>query len=723
MRVRTIILLLLLLAGTAFVAGLVEVRRSESRKFDAARDGLEKTWRSSVDYLWESQSAPLRKMLDELPSDRAAVSAIMANDAGWASEKWDSKALGSFDANVVWVYHSDGTPFYSLANTAEAELPRSLFPPDTVLKIFNREKKPLFYLPLLADPQGGIRVLEVHGIPVQPSWDTGRKETPEGFFLTGRIWDNERLHSELPPGTYAAQLLQPHTPMRPSDGSEMDYSQPLQDWRRRDVAMLLFSDQNPQLATLNSRSERVFHRLLLGAAALFFILLLFLESAVVRPLRRVIRSLHSEDLSLLDPLSGQKAEFGELARLIKLFFAQQGELVREMKERNAAEKALRDSEEMLRHSQKMEAVGRLAGGVAHDFNNLLTAIIGYADLLRQRFADNPAARQPADLIHQAGEQAAGLTRQLLAFSRKQLLQPKVIDLNVVVANLQRLLQRIIGEHIEIRTAGETTPACVKADPGQIEQVIVNLGVNARDAMPRGGRLTIRTRHVQLNGSDGTADLAPGEYVALDVTDTGEGMDEETKARIFEPFFTTKGPGKGTGLGLATVYGIVKQSRGGIVVESERGRGSTFHIYLPREHGAVEESASEPVPTKSARAGETILLVEDEEMVRDLVCEILRGRGYRVLATDNGHEAVRLVREEKQGVDLLISDVVMPEMNGAMVAQGVQEVCPRARVLFVSGYSETDMADQGMETLAFQVLQKPFTPDTLTRKVREVLGAP
>jgi CheY-like chemotaxis protein len=301
-----------------------------------------------------------------------------------------------------------------------------------------------------------------------------------------------------------------------------------------------------------------------------------------------------------------------------------------------------------------------------------------------------------------------------------LLQPKVIDLNTIVTNLQRLLQRIIGEHIEIICQPGAAPPRVKADPGQIEQVIINLGVNARDAMPRGGRLIIRTRNMTLDGANAVPDLATGPYVALEVTDTGEGMDDETKARIFEPFFTTKGPGKGTGLGLATVYGIVKQSRGGIIVESVRGQGSTFRILLPQEEAPVEVIAAAPAAPKAMVNQESILVVEDEQIVRNLVCEVLRSHGYRVLATGRGDEALRILQMEERDVDLLISDVVMPEMNGVELAQRVREGSPRSRVLFVSGYSESDMADQGLEAVAFQVLQKPFTPDTLARKVREIL---
>ncbi|MDR3403381.1 MAG: response regulator [Chthoniobacter sp.] len=723
MRVRTTILLLLLLAGTAFVAGLVAVRRVEAQKFAGAKAALETAWRASVEDFWRNQGTSLQKMVEEFSGRPDALEATVSNDKKWAEDTWDDRTLASFAANAVWVYHRDGTLFYSHANTQTDELQKSPLSAEALGKLIGRDKAPPFYLPLPPSATGGLRLMEVRGLPVRPNWDKTRQEPADAFFLAGRIWDEEQLRLAFL-GNDRAHLLSPEDAAGIVFGaSEMRDVLPLRDWQGRDLARLVLTSANPQLAELDARGDRVFFTLLLGAVALFVVLFFLLDHAVVRPLQRVIQSLHTEDMKPLELLRGQKAEFGELARLIKTFFAQRADLVREMHERSAAEKALHESEEMLRHSQKMEAVGRLAGGVAHDFNNLLTAIIGYADLLRQRFADNPTARQPAELIHQAGEQAAGLTRQLLAFSRKQLLQPKIIDLNVIITNLHRLLQRIIGEHIEIVSRPEAANPRVKADPGQIEQVIVNLGVNARDAMPGGGRLTMRTCNLVVSEAQPVPELAAGEYVALEVTDMGEGMDAETKGRIFEPFFTTKGPGKGTGLGLATVYGIVKQSRGGIVVESECGRGSTFRIYLPLEEGALETATVAPVPVTSVAREELILVVEDEDIVRDLVCEILQSHGYRVLATNRGSEAVRLLREEKHDIDLLISDVVMPEMNGALVAQHVHELCPRARVLFVSGYSENDMADQGLGALAFQVLQKPFTPDVLATKVRTVLDAP
>lgn len=737
MRVRTTILLLLVLAGVAFVAGLVAVRRVEAEKLAAATAALEGEWRELTDKLWREQSAPVR-MVSKLPRDVGVLDAILSGDQNLPSkdfegrtlaQEWDERMLTTYDADALWVYRRDGTLFYSRARTNDLPLRTLPMPAEAVVRMFGRGEAPQFSFELSREEGGHLRIVEVCGAPVRPTWDKDKKEAPEAFFLAGRVWDDERLKASPPPGSLPPGVEPPKLrpietePAQALSPGVMRYLLPLRDWQGRDIAQIVFTRNDQKLVTLVSRGDRVFLALLVGALALFVILYLLLERAVVHPLRRVIRSLHEENIPLLEPLRRQKAEFGELARLIHDFFAQRAALTREMHERSAAEKALRESEEKLRHSQKMEAVGRLAGGVAHDFNNLLTAIIGYADLLRQRFAGDPSARQPVELIHQAGEQAAGLTRQLLAFSRRQLLQPRVIDLNVVVANLHRLLQRIIGEHIEICVESAPTPACVKADPGQIEQVIVNLGVNARDAMPRGGRLTIRTCHVELDGSDASTELPPGEYVAIEVTDTGEGMDEATKARIFEPFFTTKGPGKGTGLGLATVYGIVRQSRGGIVVESERGRGSTFRILLPREHSAPDAREEAPATARTAARAERILVVEDEEIVRDLVSEILRGQGYEVLATDRGSEAARMAHEDQCGIDLLISDVVMPEMNGAEVARRIHEISPRTRVLFVSGYSENDMADQGLEALAFQVLQKPFNPAALAKKVREVLEAP
>ena len=385
---------------------------------------------------------------------------------------------------------------------------------------------------------------------------------------------------------------------------------------------------------------------------------------------------------------------------------------------------VRRMEEQLRQSQKMEAVGRLAGGVAHDFNNLLTAISGYSDLLLQRLPYYSTLRRDVEEIRKAGDRAAALTRQLLAFSRRQVLQPKVLDLNAVVKNMGQMLRRLIGEDIELSTDLSPSLSRVKADPGQIEQVIVNLAVNARDAMPGGGRITIATADADLSPVHAAAhsEVRPGPHVLLSVSDTGHGMSDETQAHLFEPFFTTKERGKGTGLGLATVYGIVQQSGGHILVNSAADRGTTFLVYLPRvevhEDGA-RGTDRPPVPDPFPGT-ETVLLAEDEEVVRHLAREILSVNGYKVLEAGNGREAL-LVSEAHSGeIHLLLTDVVMPKMSGRELTDRIRPLRPGLRILYMSGYTDDAILRHGVLEDGIPFLQKPFTSDELARKVREVL---
>jgi PAS domain S-box-containing protein len=380
-------------------------------------------------------------------------------------------------------------------------------------------------------------------------------------------------------------------------------------------------------------------------------------------------------------------------------------------------------EDQLRQSQKMEAVGRLAGGVAHDFNNLLTAILGHADLLLEGATEHDGHHADLTEIRRAAQRAAGLTSQLLAFSRKQILQPKVLDLNTVVTGMGTLLRRLIGEDIELRIVPAPGLGAVEADPGQLEQVILNLAVNARDAMPRGGKLTVETANVDLDEAYARQRVAvqPGPYVLLAVTDTGVGMNEHVKAHVFEPFFTTKAQGKGTGLGLATVYGIVQQSGGFIWVYSEPGRGTAFKIYLPRKAASPQEL--EPVPTREgSHAGSgTILLVEDEAAVRKLASRVLEARGYTVLPAADGLQALDTVERHPGAIDLLITDVVMPQMSGRELADLVRPRRPATKVLYVSGYTDDAIVHHGVLDAGVMFLQKPFTPDSLARKVKEILG--
>jgi CheY-like chemotaxis protein len=371
----------------------------------------------------------------------------------------------------------------------------------------------------------------------------------------------------------------------------------------------------------------------------------------------------------------------------------------------------------------MEAVGRLASGVAHDFNNLLTIIIGYSDLLFERVSARDGMRPPVEEIKKAAERAASLTRQLLAFSRKQVLQPRILDLKSLLTNVDEMLRRMIGEDIELVTHLPSGLGRVNADPGQIEQVIMNLALNARDTMPQGGQLTLEAADVELDSSYASSheSVLPGHYVMIAVSDTGIGMDAETQARIFQPFFTTKEQGKGTGLGLATTYGIVKQSEGHIGVYSEPGKGTTFKVYLPRIDQAVEVIAPTQVPVDEPPRGcETILLVEDEEAVRSLARGLLESSGYEVLEANGAHEALQVGKRHKERIHLLLTDVVMPQMSGRELAEHLAPLHPETKVLYMSGYADNAVVHHGLLDPSAFFLQKPFTADALARKLREVL---
>ena len=398
---------------------------------------------------------------------------------------------------------------------------------------------------------------------------------------------------------------------------------------------------------------------------------------------------------------------------------------RDITERKQAEEALHRSEEQLRQSQKMEAVGCLAGGVAHDFNNILTAIIGYVELLRLKFEYDDPHQKDLQEIQTAAERAASLTSQLLAFSRKQIFSPQVLNLNNLVMNLDKMLRRLISEDIELVTVPGAKLGMVMADPGQIEQVVINLVVNARDAMPQGGVITIETGNVILDAAYARSRLEvnPGPYVMVAVGDTGRGMDEVSQARIFEPFFTTKEMGKGTGLGLSTVHGIVKQSGGHISVYSEPGHGTTFKVYLPRLSQSEEKEAAAPSKCPLHRGSETILLVEDEDMVRHVARRLLEMNGYTVLEASSGHDALSVSQQTPGRIHLMLTDVVMPGISGGETAELLKAQRPEIKVLFMSGHTENSIVHHGVLNPGVAFLQKPFKHDLLVSKVREVLDGP
>ena len=389
-------------------------------------------------------------------------------------------------------------------------------------------------------------------------------------------------------------------------------------------------------------------------------------------------------------------------------------------ERLRTEAALRESEEKLRQAQKMEAVGLLAGGIAHDFNNLLVVILGHAQLLMRGLPAGDQVRDDAEQIHAAGQRAASLTRQLLAFSRKQVLQPRVVDVNALIRDTEKLLQRVIRENIEMTVALGRELGPVRADPSQLVQVLLNLVANARDALPDGGRLSITTREVEL-GAHTTPPAPPGRYLALEIADNGCGMDAITRARLFEPFFTTKQPGQGTGLGLSTVHGIVQQSGGHLTVDTELGLGTSIRIFLPRVDADADAAAGDG-PVELPPGAETILLVEDDVVVRRLVCKVLEHQGYAVLSAGHPREALELATRHIGPIDVLLTDVVMPSMSGTELAQRITQVHRESRVVYMSGYARPVLPDGGAE-LGEDFLPKPFTMESLLIKVREVVQRP
>lgn len=720
MKVQTKITLLIVLVVAFFVFGLWGFRVYDTSKFRSITRDRVIERNQAFDAFLEKNGEPLKMLADDNANLDQMVQAIEKRDRQLFSDSVNGATLVGYKANQAWIYGPDATLRYSTDTNYKEPLPLPI-PPEALEQLFAQQPFAHFFVKIGAD------VVEIRGARVHGSRDFERPPPGQGFLLAGRLWNKPALEEmSLFSGTKLMLTTNSEKAENISSDEEnglIVFSRPLPGWDGKPVAHLIVRNEMPAIEALNHWSKRF--TLLLFSFALVLLLLIYasLVRWVGRPLRQIMESLKRDDPKPIEGICRSSSEFGELARTTRKFFEQRDNLILEMEERRAAKEALRKSEEELRHSQKMEAVGRLAGGVAHDFNNLLTAIIGYAELISTRETSNKLAKQNADLIRKAGEQAAALTRQLLAFSRKQILQPKVIDLNALVVEMERLLRRVIGERFELQSHPEAENARVKADPSQIEQVVLNLGVNARDAMPQGGELVIRTANVRLDettASELSASLLPGDYVMLSVTDTGAGMDEETKAHIFEPFFTTKGPGKGTGLGLATVYGIVRQTGGGIAVETQPGKGSTFRIYLPMVTAPLDYTKTPSAPVEKSDNFETVLVVEDEEIVRELVCDVLEERGYNVICAADGLEALERAGNFDGTIHLLVTDVIMPHMNGHELAGKLSRIRPDMKVLYVSGYSDTDLGDHGVLDPRFELLQKPFTPQTLARKIRDVI---
>ena len=732
MKVQTKITLLLLAVVAVFMAGLWGFRAFDQKKFREIRTDRLVEAKRAFDAFLVKDGEPLETLVDYDTTWDTMVQAIQTNNQKWLSENVSNETLSAYKAYAVWIYSPDTTLIYSRNalpldaeqdksaverqnNTKPADLP---LPHEAFEKLFAAHSAAHFFIRVAGD------LMEIRGATVHGSKDYARQTPQQGFFFVGRLWNGPPLEEMSLFSNTKLSLAPPQwQPRETVEDGLIVFSKALSGWDGQPVAHLVVKNEMPVVRLLNQSNERLIMSLFIFAGVLLLLIYWSVVRWVSQPLRKIMDTLKRNDPKPIERLCWDHSEFGEMARTTRKFFEQRDNLVREMEERRATEEALRKSEEELRHSQKMEAVGRLAGGVAHDFNNLLTAIIGYAELIATRTSSNSLAKQNAELIRKAGEQAAALTRQLLAFSRKQILQPKVIDLNSLVVEMERLLRRVIGERFDLQSHPDAENGRVKADPSQLEQVVLNLGVNARDAMPRGGKLIIRTENVALDRKEAqqlSAALSPGEYVMLSVTDTGAGMDEETMSHIFEPFFTTKGPGKGTGLGLATVYGIVRQTGGGISVESEVGKGSTFRIYLPVESAPVDFTRTPLQPVEKSDNFETVLVVEDEEIVRELVCEVLEHQGYNVLCACDGIEALNMAEDYDGEIHLLVTDVIMPHMNGHELAHKLTALRPDMKVLYVSGYSDNDIGDHGTLDPRFELLQKPFTPQVLARKIRDVI---
>jgi signal transduction histidine kinase len=452
-----------------------------------------------------------------------------------------------------------------------------------------------------------------------------------------------------------------------------------------------------------------------GYAALAFVWMIVAQAAGIGEYREFLG---------IQPITGHY-EFAIVAALFGMMVMLTGVYLQDhfVRQKRRSEEKLRNSEEQLRHSQKMEAIGGLAGGIAHDFNNILTAIRTYNNFLLEDLAeDNPSRREAAG-IAKAVDHAAALTRQLLAFSRRQFMQPRMLNLNDSVRGLEQMLTRLLGSSIQFTTSLDASLGMTNADPGQIEQVIVNLAVNARDAMPGGGKLRIETGNASLDSAYMQQHAAsdPGDYVMIAVRDTGIGMDRATQARIFEPFFTTKESGKGTGLGLAMVYGIVRQSGGHVWVYSEPGQGTTFKVYLPRAQTTAEAIVPESASVEILAGSETILLVEDEESVREVSGRLLRRAGYTVMEAEDGRRALEIVSEHTASIDVLVTDMVMPEIGGRELARRVRAMRPDMPLVFMSGYTDDEELRRSYLEKGSVFLEKPFTPELLLSKTREVLA--
>jgi two-component system cell cycle sensor histidine kinase/response regulator CckA len=729
MRLRTKFLISLLAISAGLTSGTLFIVRYSVQK--QVRDSLQVDLQNSVKTY---QSFDLQRsdalthsaaLLANLPNVRALMTthdAATIQDATaevWRQSGSDLLVFGSGAGEVLGI--QTGSPGFDRA-TAEVLLARTLAGKSTrdwwlgSGHLFQVWIQPIYLGTAAEGDRIGLLVLGDE-VDQYAAKQFGNLAAGEVAFYSG----DTIIASTFAPTQQAALAAQ----LRKSPSDRAALPQEVQLGKERYLAstLSLYRGSGPSvsLSVLKSFDKATsfltaLNRVLLGLGLLSIlagsILVFVISHTFTRPLEGLVRGVRALDSGDFDyPL--ETAGGDEVAEVTATFDRMRANLQKTLSEQ-------KQLEQRLRQAHKMEAIGRLAGGVAHDFNNLLTIIRGHGDILLDRAATVGSDRHSLEQIQKAANRAVSMTRQLLAFSRMQVLEPRIVDLNVVVADMGKMLPRLIGEHIEFSFNPGADVFMVKADPSQIEQVILNLVVNARDAMPQGGTISVRTSNAILDQTQALqrSPMTPGQYVLLSVTDTGHGMDETTKAHIFEPFFTTKELGKGTGLGLATVYGVVKQSGGFIWVESSPGKGTTFEIYLPKAQGKASESEAETKPSSIRRGSETILVVEDESGIRELACAFLRVNGYFVLEAKDGLEALDVVARHQGTVDLVLSDIVMPRMGGPELVGRLKALHPETRVIFMSGYAEYSGTDPRQTSPLPPVLQKPFSVGSLVEKIRQ-----
>ena len=721
LRSKLLLSFVLLMAGLTCATLLVVRQNAEAQ----AQQQVEQGARDATLALQVSQRQQELALIRK--ADLLASLAFMRNgdattieDAGndpWQSEDCNLFVLADKNARIVAV-HSTGPAFPDAA--AQKMLWRSLGRRETA-GWWSSGK-------------------DLYQVIVQPFYeDVWEKENLQGYVVVGRQIDGQvardlgkmvssdvvfRYGEEITISTLPAlketeflRRIRAHPSLRQLDlGGERYYGNAIEltPGMFPSTTLTVLKSYNEVAAYLERLNRLLFG---LGLLAIFAggALIFLIADTITRPIASLVQgvqALERGDFSY--PLKAAGRD--EVSRLTRAFEAMRATL-----QRNEAQR--KQLEEQLRQAQKMEALGRLAGGVAHDFNNLLTVIRGHSELMLDRLAPGEALYSHSQQIQKTADRAASLTRQLLAFSRRQVLQGKVVDINVLIPDMGKLLRRLVREDIELSLQLGDSPGLVKADPGQLEQALLNLTVNAGDAMPLGGKLTIETQNVVVDTEYAMVrpSLEPGQYVLVSVTDSGHGMDAATKARIFEPFFTTKEPGKGTGLGLAMVYGVVKQSGGFIWVESEPGKGSRFELYLPRTEGRTEDEFSEIARESRTSAGrkKIVLVVEDEKEVRELACEFLTAAGYSVLTAQDGREALDTAERLGGSIEVLLTDIVMPKMRGSELGMRLKSLLPNLKIIYMTGYLEQSEGDRGFLEEAF-FLQKPFSREMVVRQVGQAL---